>query len=124
MPAEARCQANRGINAVGFRKPTKFCDSFRFLKLFCVHFSWDGTITLCYFYINLFYISNRNATFLTFNVIISIFIFGVLMLILLLSLFYLPYKRFFQRPFAQIVIDCVLSFRKHIIIKFIFVDIF
>ena len=44
MPAEARCQANRGINAVGFRKPTKYCDSFRFLKLFCVHFSWDGTL--------------------------------------------------------------------------------
>ena len=46
MPAEARCQANRGINAVGFRKPTKYCDSFRFLKLFCVHFSWDGTPSL------------------------------------------------------------------------------
>ena len=44
MPAEARCQANRGINAVGFSKLTKYCDSFRFLKLFCVHFSWAGTL--------------------------------------------------------------------------------
>ena len=43
MPAEARCQANRGINVVGFRKLTKYCDSFRFLKLFCVHFCWEGT---------------------------------------------------------------------------------
>ncbi len=43
MPAEARCQANRGINAVGFSKLTKYCDSFRFLKLFCVHFCWEGT---------------------------------------------------------------------------------
>ena len=34
MPVEARCQANRGINAVGFSKLTKYCDSFRFLKLF------------------------------------------------------------------------------------------
>ena len=42
-PAEARCQANRGINAVGFSKLTKYCDSFRFLKLFCVHFCWEGT---------------------------------------------------------------------------------
>jgi len=45
MPAEARCQANRGINAVGFRKLTKYCDSFRFLKLFCVYFYWEGTIS-------------------------------------------------------------------------------
>ena len=43
MPAEAHCQANRGINAVGFSKLTKYCDSFRFLKLFCVHFCWEGT---------------------------------------------------------------------------------
>ncbi len=43
MPAEARCQANRGINAVGFSKLTKYCDSFRFLKLFCVYFYWEGT---------------------------------------------------------------------------------
>ena len=42
MPAEARCQANRGINAVGFSKLTKYCDSFRFLKLFCVYFRWEG----------------------------------------------------------------------------------
>ena len=44
MPAEAYCQADRGINAVGFRKSTKYCDSFRFLKLFCVHFCWEGTL--------------------------------------------------------------------------------
>ena len=43
-PAESRCQANRGINAVGFSKLTKYCDSFRFLKLFCVHFCWEGTL--------------------------------------------------------------------------------
>ena len=43
MPAEARCQANRGINAVGFSKLTKYCDSFRFFKLFCVYFYWDDT---------------------------------------------------------------------------------
>ena len=42
-PPEARCQANRGINAVGFSKLTKYCDSFRFLKLFCVHFCREGT---------------------------------------------------------------------------------
>ena len=41
--AEAHCQANRGINAVGFSKLTKYCDSFRFLKLFCVHFCREGT---------------------------------------------------------------------------------
>ena len=35
--------SNRGINAVGFSKLTKYCDSFRFLKLFCVHFCWEGT---------------------------------------------------------------------------------
>ncbi len=44
MSAEARCQANRGINAVGFSKLTKYCDSFRFLELFCVYFYWEGTI--------------------------------------------------------------------------------
>lgn len=38
-----RPQANRGINAVDFSKLTKYCDSFRFLKLFCVHFCWEGT---------------------------------------------------------------------------------
>ena len=45
MPTEAYCQADHGINAVGFRKSTKYCDSFRFLKLFCVHFSWEGTFS-------------------------------------------------------------------------------
>ena len=44
IPAEAHCQANRGINAVGLRKLTKYCDSFRFLELFCVYFYWDGTV--------------------------------------------------------------------------------
>ena len=44
MSAEARCQANRGINAAVFRKQKKEYDSFRFLKLFCVHFCWDGTL--------------------------------------------------------------------------------
>ena len=39
-----RPQANRGINAVGFSKLTKYCDSFRFLKLFCVYFYWEGTL--------------------------------------------------------------------------------
>ena len=29
--------------AVDFSKLTKYCDSFRFLKLFCVHFCWEGT---------------------------------------------------------------------------------
>lgn len=43
MSAEARCQANRGINAAVFRKQKKYCDSFRFLQLFCVHFCWDGS---------------------------------------------------------------------------------
>lgn len=43
IPA-THCQANRGINAVGLRKLTKYCDSFRFLELFCVYFYWDGTI--------------------------------------------------------------------------------
>ena len=42
IPA-THCQANRGINAVGLRKLTKYCDSFRFLELFCVYFYWDGT---------------------------------------------------------------------------------
>ena len=42
MPAEARCQANRGINAVGFSKLTKYCDSFRFLKLFLCLFLLGG----------------------------------------------------------------------------------
>ena len=46
MSAEARCQANRGINAAVFRKQKKEYDSFRFLKLFCVHFCWDGTLGL------------------------------------------------------------------------------
>ena len=46
MSAEARCQANRGINAAVFRKQKKEYDSFRFLKLFCVHFCWDGTLCL------------------------------------------------------------------------------
>ena len=46
MPAEVHCQANRGINAVGLRKLTKYCDSFRFLELFCVYFYWDGTFTI------------------------------------------------------------------------------
>ena len=32
--------------AVDFSKLTKYCDSFRFLKLFCVHFCWEGTFTL------------------------------------------------------------------------------
>ena len=44
MPAETYCQADHGINAVGFRKSTKYCDSFRFLKLFCVHFCWEGAL--------------------------------------------------------------------------------
>ena len=43
MSAEARCQVNRGINALIFCKLEKDCDSFRFLKLFCVHFCWEGT---------------------------------------------------------------------------------
>lgn len=30
MSAEAHCQVNRGINAAIFRKPKKYCDSFRF----------------------------------------------------------------------------------------------
>ena len=30
--------------AVDFSKLTKYCDSFRFLKLFCVYFYWEGTI--------------------------------------------------------------------------------
>ena len=30
--------------AVGFRKLTKYCDSFRFLELFCVCFYWEGTL--------------------------------------------------------------------------------
>ena len=30
--------------AVDFSKLTKYCDSFRFLKLFCVHFCWEGTV--------------------------------------------------------------------------------
>lgn len=46
IPAEAHCQANHGINAVGLRKLTKYCDSFRFLELFCVYFYWDGTIEI------------------------------------------------------------------------------
>ena len=29
--------------AVDFSKLTKYCDSFRFLKLFCVYFYWEGT---------------------------------------------------------------------------------
>ena len=29
--------------AVDFSKLTKYCDSFRFLKLFYVHFCWEGT---------------------------------------------------------------------------------
>ena len=53
MPAEARCQANRGINAVGFRKLTKYCDSFRFLKLFCVHFCWEGTEKVIYIHMDM-----------------------------------------------------------------------
>lgn len=44
MSAEARCQANRGINAAVFRKQKKYYDSFRFLQLLCVHFCWDGSI--------------------------------------------------------------------------------
>ena len=44
IPAEAHFQANRGINAVGFSKLTKYCGSFHFLELFCVYFYWDGTI--------------------------------------------------------------------------------
>ena len=47
IPAEANCQANRGINAVDLRKLTKYCDSFRFLELFCVYFYWDGTQMVC-----------------------------------------------------------------------------
>ena len=43
MSAEARCQANRGINAAVFRKQKKYYDSFRFLQLLCVHFCWDGS---------------------------------------------------------------------------------
>ena len=30
--------------AVDFSKLTKYCDSFRFLKLFCVHFCWEGAL--------------------------------------------------------------------------------
>ena len=34
QPAEAHYQANREINAVIIRKSTKYCNTFRFLKLF------------------------------------------------------------------------------------------
>ena len=44
MPAEARCQANHGINAVGFRKLTKYCDSFRFFGAFLCPFFLGGHI--------------------------------------------------------------------------------
>ena len=50
MSEEARCQANRGINAAVFQKQKKDYDSFRFLKLLCVHFGWDGTIASCGLY--------------------------------------------------------------------------
>lgn len=32
--------------AVDFSKLTKYCDSFRFLELFCVYFYWDGTLSV------------------------------------------------------------------------------
>ncbi len=42
VPSEAHCQANRGINAAGFSKLTKYCDSFRFFEAFLCPFFMGG----------------------------------------------------------------------------------
>ena len=76
MPAEALCQANRGINAVGFSELTKYCNSFRFFEAFLCpfllggHTFRDSFFSLKIVYKNSFYAENvKNDGIFLYNIL-------------------------------------------------------